>query len=320
MKFKVVTGGTEDQIFTATKNEISVGRSNKCDLIILDSNISRDHLYIKFIAGQTYACDMGSANGSYINNIKLEQGRPTLWPIFFTLQLGAITFITQIEDGTSTYNLPSKLVEPPKKTDPKNQRPIVKTPPKKSLSKSFKTYFPILLFILLAFYLSKEESTTKNETRSDSILNSQLMEKKCSQGLEQTVCSLFDFAVSSLDGIQIHGKTINLFLDFESYILRRGPQDPIAKFRSKEQEDLLMHVLILKLCKNRSIDKLLFDEINVVNYNDATKKIKKAFSLDLTRLKAFSPNDINVIFSSLNQQDRKVFDALILPLTKPIII
>ena len=53
------------------KKSVSVGREVGVDLIIEDRSISRKHVQIDLIDGKTYVSDMGSSNGTYVDNIKI---------------------------------------------------------------------------------------------------------------------------------------------------------------------------------------------------------------------------------------------------------
>ena len=54
------------------KNEIIIGRSNDCDIVVNDSAVSRKHLRVIKFKGGYYAEDLGSTNGSYLNQHLLK--------------------------------------------------------------------------------------------------------------------------------------------------------------------------------------------------------------------------------------------------------
>lgn len=53
------------------KDEVSVGREAGVDLIIEDRSISRKHLLIQLEQGRVFVSDMGSSNGTYVDNERI---------------------------------------------------------------------------------------------------------------------------------------------------------------------------------------------------------------------------------------------------------
>jgi ABC-type multidrug transport system ATPase subunit len=56
----------------STKNEIIIGRSQECDLVINDPSVSRRHAKVYNKGGQIYVDDLGSVNGVYVNKSKVS--------------------------------------------------------------------------------------------------------------------------------------------------------------------------------------------------------------------------------------------------------
>ncbi len=56
--------------------EITIGRSSDCEIVILDpkNRVSRKHAMLKSSGNDTFIKDIGSANGTYINGIKISTG------------------------------------------------------------------------------------------------------------------------------------------------------------------------------------------------------------------------------------------------------
>jgi pSer/pThr/pTyr-binding forkhead associated (FHA) protein len=60
-KLSVWYGG---QRYTIDKDRFIIGRGKaSCDLVVKDSNISRQHAMVEFVSGQYFVVDMGSTNG-----------------------------------------------------------------------------------------------------------------------------------------------------------------------------------------------------------------------------------------------------------------
>ena len=68
-----------------------VGRSRKCDITISDESISREHLQIDIREdGDATVKDLGSSNGTYINDKKISPGIPEAFtPLFSFSKISA---------------------------------------------------------------------------------------------------------------------------------------------------------------------------------------------------------------------------------------
>ncbi len=88
----VTAGPCEGQSFPLDVSRlVSVGRDDQCSIQLLDEQISRRHLQIRFDADedQHYAVDMRSANGVFVNGGRVTEDRP--------LEEGDIILIGQSE-------------------------------------------------------------------------------------------------------------------------------------------------------------------------------------------------------------------------------
>lgn len=54
--------------------EIKVGRSSHCDLIFPGTHLSREHALLTLSEGSVQVRDLGSANGTFINDIRITEG------------------------------------------------------------------------------------------------------------------------------------------------------------------------------------------------------------------------------------------------------
>jgi len=70
-----------------------IGRGEDCDLRIPLADISRRHCEVRLEEGQLKVTDLGSANGTYVNNERVTSGplkagdRIVVGPVVFTLQV-----------------------------------------------------------------------------------------------------------------------------------------------------------------------------------------------------------------------------------------
>jgi len=58
-----------------TQDIIHIGRSEKCDIVLEDRNISRQHAQIRLRFGHYTIFDANSAGGTYVNNAKIHEHR-----------------------------------------------------------------------------------------------------------------------------------------------------------------------------------------------------------------------------------------------------
>jgi pSer/pThr/pTyr-binding forkhead associated (FHA) protein len=75
----VTAGPCEGQSFPLEESRlVSVGRDDQCTIQLLDEQVSRRHLQIRFNPDedQHYAVDMRSANGVFVNGGRLTEDRP----------------------------------------------------------------------------------------------------------------------------------------------------------------------------------------------------------------------------------------------------
>src|SRR5438045_7925299 len=85
-----------------TAGETIVGRSRDCDLCIPSSNISRRHCLIALTNGQVTVEDLSSANGTFLNGVRITGARKVRADD--ELRIGPLTFTIKFE-GTQ-LNLP----------------------------------------------------------------------------------------------------------------------------------------------------------------------------------------------------------------------
>lgn len=68
--------------------QVTVGRSNKCDFMIADESLSRQHCLIELENGEFYITDLGSSNGVFIDGDRLPANTRTLYNSFNELSVG----------------------------------------------------------------------------------------------------------------------------------------------------------------------------------------------------------------------------------------
>ncbi|MUK00955.1 DUF3662 domain-containing protein [Vibrio cholerae] len=62
----------DGQRYSINSGTIVLGRSSEADILVDDTGVSRRHLEIRTENGRTYAVDLGSTNGSYVNGQRVN--------------------------------------------------------------------------------------------------------------------------------------------------------------------------------------------------------------------------------------------------------
>ena len=83
------TGPEKGQVIPISA-KVLVGRALDCDLSILEPGLSRKHAELNIIDGKLVVKDLGSANGTFINNKKVKEAQPKTGDL---LQFEKVTFI-----------------------------------------------------------------------------------------------------------------------------------------------------------------------------------------------------------------------------------
>jgi pSer/pThr/pTyr-binding forkhead associated (FHA) protein len=80
------TSGQSGKSYSISEKGLIVGRDpGQCDIVISDPNVSRVHAWITVKKGEVVVIDRGSTNGTYVNNIKVENVKLKLGDV---IQLG----------------------------------------------------------------------------------------------------------------------------------------------------------------------------------------------------------------------------------------
>lgn len=86
----------ERRDFPLTNPETTIGRKDDCDIRIPLAEVSRHHARIMVADGRAVLKDLGSANGTYINNERVKErelaagNHLVVGPVVFTVQIDGI--------------------------------------------------------------------------------------------------------------------------------------------------------------------------------------------------------------------------------------
>jgi pSer/pThr/pTyr-binding forkhead associated (FHA) protein len=86
-------GASEDipQIFHFTDGDVVIGRDPDCECVLVDETISARHLRFAYHHNQWWAEDLGSRNGTLLNDVSLTT--PTILIHGDTIRCGKTTFM-----------------------------------------------------------------------------------------------------------------------------------------------------------------------------------------------------------------------------------
>jgi len=101
---------------TSKKNDFLIGRAPYCDVPLSNPTVSREHCKISFLDDQYYFTDLGSTNGSQINNIAREALKAVRLAVNDTIQLGDFTLL--VEEITIYSQLDNLFEEEEEPTEP----------------------------------------------------------------------------------------------------------------------------------------------------------------------------------------------------------
>jgi len=66
-------GGQLGKSYVIGEKGVIIGRDpDQCDIVIMDPNVSRVHAWVTVKKGEVVIIDRGSTNGTYVNQVKVE--------------------------------------------------------------------------------------------------------------------------------------------------------------------------------------------------------------------------------------------------------
>ena len=91
LRLKPVSGNPID----VTRDPSLVGRDPTCEVVVADGSVSRRHARLEMRQGEWWVVDQGSANGTYVNSLKIAE---TSLKNGQELRFGALAFRVDIEE------------------------------------------------------------------------------------------------------------------------------------------------------------------------------------------------------------------------------
>jgi hypothetical protein len=98
LRLKPVSGNPID----ITRDPSLVGRDPTCEVVVADGSVSRRHARLEMRSGEWWVVDQGSANGTYVNSLKIAE---TTLKNGQELRFGALAFRVDVqEDAEATVS------------------------------------------------------------------------------------------------------------------------------------------------------------------------------------------------------------------------
>lgn len=85
---------SQGEVYEMRKAQTTVGREPSCDITLNETTISARHAELSFQRGQFIIRDLGSTNGTFVNDTKVDQSRLESGS---KLRLGRVEFVFEIE-------------------------------------------------------------------------------------------------------------------------------------------------------------------------------------------------------------------------------
>ena len=149
MRLEIIKGDGEAEVFETYERSIIVGRGNHVGCRIEEDGVSREHLRLDLKGSDVYVMDMGSSNGSYIQDQRLEPNKTQIWPALFPIRMGRKVAITLLPDTEAIDSTLARVHNPfAKKRPPIKQRTASASAPRPSYVSPVarRSRFPKFLF------------------------------------------------------------------------------------------------------------------------------------------------------------------------------
>ena len=104
MYLKVNDSKRDLYFYFEEKQPIIIGRSPACDITIVTDGVSRNHLKVEAKDGSYFVTDLGSTNGTFVNEVQLVKDKSEPLNTFFPAKLGFNVYV-HLMDESDTKSL-----------------------------------------------------------------------------------------------------------------------------------------------------------------------------------------------------------------------
>lgn len=107
---EIVTGPKQGSWFTLThQKEVSIGRANVNSIVLEDNSVSRSHAVIHELEGKYFVKDVGSRNGTFVNEKKIQEDFQLKQGDLVKVGIYTLRFLKEV---TADLPLPEEVSEP----------------------------------------------------------------------------------------------------------------------------------------------------------------------------------------------------------------
>lgn len=165
-------------------HSVTIGRSNKCDLVIAHEGMSRHHCKIEVREGEVYITDLGSINGVFIDGKKIPANSSVPFQTYLHLAFGFVQsaqfFVdeatrlgivkpaalnAQVTSGPAavvTTNTRTKTKTTPVKVESKAKPKAAPAKEKKGLMVNLMAFVGILFALYYFLYADKQDKPSES--------------------------------------------------------------------------------------------------------------------------------------------------------------
>jgi pSer/pThr/pTyr-binding forkhead associated (FHA) protein len=98
MRLEVLIENEDPIVYPLGNQKITIGSSETCEIVLNTDGVSRKHLSITSEGDHFFVVDLGSSNGSFINEERLIPGKRSEFTSFFPVRLGQNVLLTLLSD------------------------------------------------------------------------------------------------------------------------------------------------------------------------------------------------------------------------------
>lgn len=150
-------------------NVCIIGRSSKCDVVVTQDGMSRQHCQIEVIDGEVFVTDLASTNGVLIDGQKIKPNTRTNYALYLTLSFGAVQSAQIKLDEVYRTNVPKDIGTKSKMTKPISG-PDFKLTESSKASRNLAPYiWMVLIFLAIILAINfwpKNRSSIQTESHS----------------------------------------------------------------------------------------------------------------------------------------------------------
>jgi pSer/pThr/pTyr-binding forkhead associated (FHA) protein len=98
MRLEVLIENEDPVVYPLGNQKITIGSSDNCEIVLSTEGVSRKHLSITSEGDNFFVVDLGSSNGSFINEERLIPGKRAEFTSFFPVRLGQNVLLSLLSD------------------------------------------------------------------------------------------------------------------------------------------------------------------------------------------------------------------------------